>query len=197
MKNEHLQSGRKNQKQETRKKILSAAQQLLQAAKELTMEDIAEKAGISRATIYRYYANIDALSTELLLQLNVPDPSALMEQYQHSSTQEALLGMQKAYLKFVLDNENTSRKFLAAVLSSSNPKLQRGQNRISAVRNYFDSNTSELDPKTKNKLIHIAVVLMGIESIIATKDVCDLDDPTATETLSWGLQMILKGCNIA
>ncbi len=162
--------------------------------KEPTMEDIAEKAGISRATIYRYYTNVDAISTELLLQLNVPDPTVLMEQYKNSSLLEAMLGFQKAYLKFALDNEKTSRKFLAAVLSSSNPKLQRGQNRISAIGAYFDSNTIALDMKTKNKLKNISVVLMGIESIIATKDVCDLTTAESIETLEWGLEMIIKGC---
>lgn len=162
--------------------------------KEPTMEDIAEKAGISRATIYRYYTNVDAISTELLLQLNVPDPSVLLEQYKNSSLLEALLGFQKAYLQFALDNEKTSRKFLAAVLSSSNPKLQRGQNRISAIGAYFASNAIDLDLETKNKLKNISVVLMGIESIIATKDVCDLNTAESIETLKWGLEMIIKGC---
>lgn len=194
MKKEHLQSGRKNQKHETRKKILVATQQLLEMGKEPTMEDIAEKAGISRATIYRYYTNVDAISTELLLQLNVPDPSVLLEQYKNSSLLEALLGFQKAYLQFALDNEKTSRKFLAAVLSSSNPKLQRGQNRISAIGAYFASNAIDLDLETKNKLKNISVVLMGIESIIATKDVCDLNTAESIETLKWGLEMIIKGC---
>lgn len=194
MKKEHLQSGRKNQKQETRKKILFATQQLLEMGKEPTMEDIAEKAGISRATIYRYYTNVDAISTELLLQLNVPDPSVLLEQYKNCSLLKALLGFQKAYLQFSLDNEKTSRKFLAAVLSSSNPKLQRGQNRISAIGAYFASNAIDLDLETKNKLKNISVVLMGIESIIATKDVCDLTTAESLETLEWGLEMIIKGC---
>ncbi|MFC4218763.1 TetR/AcrR family transcriptional regulator [Flagellimonas marina] len=193
MKNEHLQSGRKNQKQETRRRILLAAQQLLEMEQELTMENIAEQAGISRATIYRYYTNIDALSTELLLQLNVPDPTDLIEQFRNNSLQDAMLGFQKAYLKFVLDNENTSRKFLVAVLASSNPK-QRGQNRISVVRDYFASSTIDLDSQKKKKLMNIAVVLMGIESIIATKDVCDLSTKESIETLQWGLKMIVKGC---
>jgi AcrR family transcriptional regulator len=193
MKNEHLQSGRKNQKQETRRRILLAAQQLLEMEQELTMENIAEQAGISRATIYRYYTNIDALSTELLLQLNVPDPTDLIEQFRNNSLQDAMLGFQKAYLKFVLDNENTSRKFLVAVLASSNPK-QRGQNRICVVRDYFASSTIDLDSQKKKKLMNIAVVLMGIESIIATKDVCDLSTKESIETLQWGLKMIVKGC---
>jgi len=50
MKEKHITSGRKKQKQNTRDKILEASRQLLEKKVTLTMENVAEKAGISRAT---------------------------------------------------------------------------------------------------------------------------------------------------
>nr|WP_321414511.1 helix-turn-helix domain-containing protein [uncultured Allomuricauda sp.] len=44
----------------------------------LTMENVAERAGVSRATIYRYYTNIDSISMDLILQLDVPKPDRFL-----------------------------------------------------------------------------------------------------------------------
>lgn len=196
MKKEHITSGRKKQKQNTRDKILEASRQLLEKKVALTMENVAEKAGISRATIYRYYTNIDSISMDLILQLDVPNPETIFSNNEGASHNDALLDIQKAYLDFSLRNEQTSRKFLTAVLASSNPHMRRGKNRINTIKEHFKSNKVDLSEADKEKLIHISVLLMGIESIITVKDVCGLDNQTATDTLSWGLQMILKGCGI-
>ena len=196
MKDRHIASGRKKQKQNTRDKILEALRELLEKKETLTMENVAEKAGISRATIYRYYTNIDSISMDLILQLDVPKPDSFFGNDKETSENDTLLNIQKAYLDFSLRNEQTSRKFLAAVLASSNPQMRRGKNRINTLREYFKSTKTDLSEEEKEKLIHLSVLLMGIESIITAKDVCELDNETTFETLSWGLQMILKGCGL-
>ena len=196
MKEKHITSGRKKQKQNTRDKILEASQQLLEKKVTLTMENVAEKAGISRATVYRYYTNIDSLSMDLIFQLDVPNPETILSNNEGASHKDTILGIQKAYLDFSLRNEQTSRQFLAAVLASSNPNMRRGKNRINTLKEHFKSNEVDLSKEDKEKLIHLSVLLMGIESIITAKDVCGLDNQTATNTLTWGLQMILKGCGV-
>ncbi|WP_318309522.1 TetR/AcrR family transcriptional regulator [Flagellimonas crocea] len=196
MKNEHIESGRKNQKLNTRDKILEATRKQLEKKVPLTMEGIAENAGISRATIYRYYTNTDAISMDLLLQLDVPNTDTVFEKNKEASPRDAILSIQKAYLDFSFRNEQTSRKFLAAVLSSPNSKMKRGQNRITTLRNYFASHKTSLSEEEKEKLIHVSVLLMGIESVITAKDVCGLDDETAANSITWGLEMILKGCRM-
>lgn len=196
MKEKHITSGRKKQKQNTRDKILEASRKLLEKKVALTMENVAESAGISRATIYRYYTNIDSISMDLILQLDVPKPDSFFGNDKETSENDTLLNIQKAYLDFSLRNEQTSRKFLAAVLASSNPQMRRGKNRINTLRECFKSNNVDLNEEEKEKLIHLSVLLMGIESIITAKDVCELDNETTFETLSWGLQMILKGCGL-
>ena len=74
--------------------------------------------------------------------------------------------------------------------------MRRGKNRINTLKEHFKSNKVDLSEEDKEKLVHLSVLLMGIESIITAKDVCGLDNRTATDTLSWGLQMILKGCGV-
>jgi len=194
---EHLKTGRTEQKLSTRSNILVAAHKILEKGENLTMESIASEANISRATIYRYYSNVDSLSTELILHLNIPNKENMVEMLKEEKLDTALLSIQNTYLNFILDNEATARKFLGAILSSSDPKLVRGKNRLRALQFYFDSKKNQWDKEKTEKLTHIAVLLMGIESIIVSKDVCGLNDKKTKETLQWGLEMILKGISVS
>lgn len=191
---DHLLSGRKEQKMHTKKKILYAANTLLKSQQALTMDNVAKEAGISRATIYRYYSNTESIATELILQLNVPDAKTLLEAYQGREVEEALTEIQDRYLSFIFQNEHPSREFLAAYLSSTAPKIKRGQNRITTVKSYFANNPTGLNPKAIENITHISILLMGIEAILVTKDICGLDNAQSKEVLQWGLQMMIKGC---
>ena len=191
--NKHLESGRTAQKQQTRRKILLAANQLLEKGIGLSMEAIAKEAAISRATIYRYYSSIDSLATELILQLNVPTQPQIDKVVTGKNLKADLTNIQEIYLNFILENEVASRKFLGAVLSSADPKLERGKNRLHALTHYFEQFPSSFAAKDHQNLINVSVLLMGIESIIVSKDVCGLEADEAKNALRWGLEMILKG----
>ncbi|PKA99189.1 TetR family transcriptional regulator [Flavobacteriaceae bacterium MAR_2009_75] len=193
MSNAHLSSGRKAQKQQTRQNILKAANYLVKNNQALNMDDIAEQAGISRATIYRYYSNVEEIATELILQLNVPDPDKLYFDFKDVNLSEAMKGIQNAYLDFIFNNENPSKKFLGALLSSTDEKLERGQNRITAIRNFLESKNLNASKDEKEKLSAIAVLLMGIEAILVTKDICGLTNEESRATLNWAMERILKG----
>ena len=116
MSNEHLNSGRKAQKLQTRKKILKAANNLVKNNQALNMDAVAQEAGISRATIYRYYSNTEDIATELILQLNVPDAEKLNSGLKGTNLTDAMKSIQNAYLDFIFKNENPSKKFLGAVV---------------------------------------------------------------------------------
>lgn len=195
--NEHLNSGRTDQKLNTRSKILTAAHKLLEKGIDFTMENVAKEARISRATMYRYYSNVDSLSTELILHLNLPKTESIIARIKNNETPQAILQIQDTYLDFILQNESAARKFLGAVLSSSDPKLVRGKNRLSTLQVYFELIKADLKKDELEKLIHISVLLMGIESVLVSKDVCGLDNKKTKETLHWGLKMILKGTKLS
>ncbi|AYN66882.1 TetR/AcrR family transcriptional regulator [Euzebyella marina] len=193
MSNEHLNSGRKAQKLQTRKKILKAANNLVKNNQALNMDAVAHEAGISRATIYRYYSNTEDIATELILQLNVPDAEKLNSGLKGTNLTDAMKSIQNAYLDFIFKNENPSKKFLGAVLSSSDTKLERGQNRITSISKFLNSDDIKMSGEEKKKLSVIATLLMGIEAVLVTKDVCGLDNKESRETLNWAMERILEG----
>lgn len=194
MKNDYLNKGRVNQKLETREKILNAAQYFLNEGTAYTLEQVAEKAGISRATIYRYYSSVEMLAAETILDMNVKTPEQLYDDIKELGLKEKLLGVQDYFNGFAQDNENAFRNYLSIVLSPDSPPIKRGGRRIRTLKMIL--NEAKLNKKDSKKLQVLLTILMGIEPLIVTKDVCGLNNKESTELLKWGMELILKGISI-
>ncbi len=195
MSRSEITKGRINQKLQTRTEILNAARELMQEEKKVTLEDVAQKANISRATMYRYFSNIGLLFTEASLDIHHKTPEQLSDGVKNMSFEERLFYIQKHYNKLALDNEIGFRRYLSAVLSESivSQKTLRGGRRTEALMKTLEPFRDQFSNATYKKLISISSVLMGIDSIIICKDVCNLDNQETEETLKWALDMILKG----
>ncbi|UII20496.1 TetR/AcrR family transcriptional regulator [Fulvivirga ligni] len=190
MKNDFLDKGRVNQKLGTRDNILAAAQHFLKVGKEFTLDDIAGYAGISRATVYRYYSNVDELAGEAGLAIKTKTPEALYESNKDRKVSEAVLEVQDYYNNLALEHENAFRKYLAVAIASTS-KLKRGARRVKTLQMILKD--SKIDKTEKENLIHLLTILMGMEPIIVTKDVCGLDNEQSKDLLKWGMEKILKG----
>src|SRR5210317_1577494 len=130
MKNEYLNKGRTGQKQKTREKILQAAKEIQGKGVEFSLEKVAEMAGISRATIYRYYSNNDILSAEAVLDMRTRTPDQILSAFTKADLETTLLGIQQYYNTLAIKNEKAFRKYLSVILNPENPVSVRGARRI-------------------------------------------------------------------
>lgn len=193
MKNEYLSKGRTGQKQKTREKILQAAKELQGQGVEFSLEKVAEVAGISRATIYRYYSNKDILSAEAVLDMRTQTPDQILSKFSQADLETTLLGIQWYYNTLAIKNEMAFRKYLSVILNPENPVSARGARRIQTLSKAIEGKDSTISRKDQEKLIYLATLMMGIEAFIVTRDVCQLDEDTSEEILQWGLKTLLKG----
>ena len=193
MNESYLQSGRSNQKLETRKKILAGARQLLALQGQFTLEDVAKHVDISRATIYRYYSNIDVLISEA--GIGVPEDSkSILRTLKDLDLSAKLRGIQRYYNTYTLDNEAAFRKFLSIHINADQSDNKRGARRTSTLQMALED--SQLNSKEKKDLAMLLTLLMGMEPFIITKDVCGLNNKASLELLNWGFDLILKGINL-
>ena len=190
MKREYIQTGRINQKLETRSKILESAKQLVRQGIDFNLEDVANNAEISRATIYRYYPNLEILSYEVGIDIGTKTPEDIIEDLKDCSLNDTILGIQNYYNDHAVNNENAFRKYLSAVLTSASEK-KRGARRNKTLQ--LALMKSGLRPKEKKDLVHFLTILMGIEPLIVAKDVSGLDYKEFKELMSWGMKLVLKG----
>ncbi len=191
MSKEYVQSGRSNQKQETRKKILKSAQYFIEKGEEFNLEDVANRSGISRATIYRYFPNVDVLSAEAGLDVSTLDPTELYARLKGKDLKEDILEVQNYYNTLATSHEGLFRKYISAILDQSTKTPERGARRKKTLKLLFEE--QKMTPKEKEDLSNLLTVLMGIEPLIVAKDVCGLDNQESLRLLSWGLELLFDG----
>ena len=191
MKDDYIKTGRTNQKIETRSNILMNAQYFLNNGLEFNLEDIAKRSGISRATIYRYFSNVDILAAEAGLDVNTKKSETICENLKGKTLEDKIVEIQDYYNTLALDHEKLFRKYISAVLDSSTPTQKRGARRKKTLQLVLES--TNYTPKEKEDLSNLLTILMGIEPLIVTKDVCGLNNSESTKLLKWGLELLLKG----
>lgn len=193
MSESYLDQGRSNQKRQTRNNLLKAAKQLLGRDEEFTLDKVAQIAGVSRATIYRYYSDKDVLSAEAVLDMRTTPPESVVDSLSDHSLSKTLRGIQHYYNSLTADNEKAFRKYLSVILDADKEVNKRGGRRIRALEKALAEKGRQLPEAERTNLVRIATLLMGIEAYIVMKDVCGLDTEEADATLEWGLQTLLRG----
>jgi len=200
MKNADINSGRVKQKKETRDGILKAAQELLEGNPSFSLEDVARHMGISRATIYRYYSNVDLLYAEATLSLRVKQPADFVEEVKGMNLLESLTYVQGYYNHLAQLHENSYRRYMSVVLAESIRESKsgplRGARRPAALESVLRPFEEKIGKENISKLKQIATVLSGIEPMIANRDVNGLSSGQSEELLGWALEMILKGMGL-
>ena len=194
MKNSYVTEGRVNQKLETRNKILASARYFIEKGTDFTLETIAKKAGISRATVYRYYSSVEILSSEAVLDIQTKSPKAILEDSKESDMPTVVKAIQQYYNVLALNNEEAFRTYVSIAMTNNDSTIKRGARRKKTLQLALER--ADIPVKEKNNLINFLTVIMGIEPIVVTKDVCGLNNQESKEVLSWGLEMILRGLSV-
>lgn len=192
MSKQYIQKGRKTQKLKTRDKILRSTQKLLEKNKDISLEDVAKEAGISRATIYRYYSSIDVLAAEAVLDLNTKSSEDLYDEVAGKDLKEAILSMQDYYNQLTIDNESGFRKYMSVVLNNDHSDKMRGARRKKSLMMLLENKAQQMSAQDKENLANITTVLMGIEAFVVTKDVCGLNNVESKNLLNWGMEKLLE-----
>lgn len=200
MKNSETISGRVKQKRETRDRILNAARVLLESKPAFSLEDVASETGISRATIYRYYSNVDLLCAEAALSVRVKLPADFIEDVRGMDLLQSLSYVQSYYNHLAHSHENSYRKYMSVVLAESIQDAKtvplRGARRPATLEVVLKPYEEKIGVENTRKLKQIVTVLSGIEPMIANKDVNGLNNEESGELLKWALEMIVKGMEL-
>lgn len=193
MKDNYINSGRTNQKIETRGKMLISAQYFLNKGLAFNLEDIAKRTGVSRATIYRYFSNVDVLAAEAALDVSTKSPVTIFKNLHGKTIEDKVLEIQDYYNTLATNHEKLFRKYLSTVLDSGTSTQKRGARRKKTLQLILEN--TNYTSKEKRDLSNLLTILMGIEPLIVTKDVCGLSDDESFELLKWGMELLLKGFN--
>jgi AcrR family transcriptional regulator len=191
-------SGRPNQTNRTRKDLLQAASRLLKRGDKLTLEDIAEEAGVSRATAYRYFSSVDALIVEAPIDGAVPDPDEVFSNSSDDDPVERLVCVETALHEMISTNEPALRLLLAHSLQGTmngnrdNDLPVRQNRRTALIEAALAPARRRFKPADLKTLTTALALIMGTESMVVFKDVLQMDDKQARAVRRWAIRALVQ-----
>jgi AcrR family transcriptional regulator len=193
--NEDL-AGRFNQRRRTRKDLLQAAARLVKQGRKPTLEEIAEEAAVSRATAYRYFPNVEALLREAALDVAVPAPEGLFETDTDDDPVTRMEKVERALHDMIRDNEASLRLMLA---SSLEQRVQgdgdippRQNRRTPLIEAALRPARHQFKPADLRMLTRALAIVIGTESMVACKDVLQLDETEARKVRRWAIRALVE-----
>jgi AcrR family transcriptional regulator len=184
-----------NQELRTRKDLLLAAGRLMKEGRRPSMDEVAEEALVSRATVYRYFRNIEALLAEVPVDAFVGDPAAIFEN-DTTADPETRIDTAEAFIhEAIYHNEAQLRILLANSIGRdlTDDTFPRRQNRreplidsaLATARHRFRDDVYD-------KLRAALALIVGPESMIVFRDVLHLDKDTARAVKSWAVRALVR-----
>ena len=187
------QTGRRHQKERTRRALIGAARNLLADGATPTVEAAAAAATISRATAYRYFPNQHALLaaahpevdvTTLLAGDAPPDPEARLDAVVNGVA-NIFLSSETTYrtmLRLSLEPDPAARGDLA---------LRKGL-RLGWIEHALDPIRDQIPTDQFRRLVHAIAVAIGIEAIIVLVDLAGLSRTEALDVIRWSARALLR-----
>jgi AcrR family transcriptional regulator len=188
-------AGRPNQRRRTRQDLLRAASDLMKAGRRPSLEEVAEAALVSRATAYRYFPSIEALMVEASLDVAFPDPREVLAGAPDKDAVARLEVVDRAMDEMIRANEAALRTMLAHTVQpgAEEAGLPRRQNRRAALIDAaLEPASDAFRPADLARLKAALGVLMGTESMVAFRDVLQLDFAEAAEVRRWAIRVLTE-----
>lgn len=190
-------AGRRNQRRRTRKDLLEAAARLAKLGARPSLEEVAEAALVSRATAYRYFPSVEALMLEASLDIATPTPDSV---FAAANTDDPIARMRLADAaldEMIQANEAGLRLMLAQSLERTatgarDPDLPARQNRrMPLIEAALEPARASFSAGAHDTLTKALALIIGTESMIAFKDVLQLDDAEARRVKSWAIEALV------
>ncbi|HLK48324.1 MAG TPA: TetR/AcrR family transcriptional regulator [Bryobacteraceae bacterium] len=181
--------GRESQKNRTRKELVAAASELMRAGRHPTVTDVAEAAGISRATAYRYFPTQELLWAEVAL-FAVGGP-LIPPAAETASVPEAVGRLVRRVGEWSFSNEQPLRTILRLSLDAATG-VRRPGHRREWIQEALAPARHEIDPKTYDKLSKALTLLLGIDPVVVMKDIAGASREQALDALEWSARALVE-----
>jgi AcrR family transcriptional regulator len=190
--------GRGNQKRRTRKDLLLAASRLMKQGRQPSIEEIAEEALVSRATVYRYFPSVEDLLLEAGLDLAAPSAEALFGADRSGDLVARVERVDEALHEMILANEAPLRMMLAHALQhglkgehGEGGPPRRQNRRTPLIEAALEPGRTQLRPAAMKTLSHALALVVGTEAMLVFKDVLQVDDAEARRVKRWMIRALV------
>jgi len=188
-------SGRAAQKRRTRQALLDAANALLDAGRRPSLDDVAERAEVSRATAYRYFTSSDDLLTDAVIDRSLV-PAEVLFPEREGSLLDRVLAVEEATNPLLLADE-VAVHVITRVVSEAwlaggpeDPGARPGR-RLPLIAAALAPYADMLGPGRTRRLRDAIALAIGTEAVVTLRDVCELSPEGARETARWAIRSLV------
>ena len=191
---------RTQQKLRTRLHIIESAKRLRDSGTtDYSLEDVAEEAKVSRATIYRYFPSVSALHVELGLVAQLKSPEDLLARAPEDPFERVQLVHAHAF-ELTAENEAQFRAFLKSSMDlwerhndRDGRGPLRGARRVALVESALAPWKNEFTAAEFRRLVQSVALLTFFEPFLVLKDVFHLENKDADKVIRFALEALLTG----
>ncbi|SFS03751.1 transcriptional regulator, TetR family [Dyella sp. OK004] len=192
-----LRKGRANQKQRTRRTLLETAAALIAKGERPTVTEVADAAGISRRTAYRYFPTQVKLMTEAALEGLRPSMESAINDAPPGTTSGAIETRVDALVeqmqRLALANEALLRTMIhETVLHAPSDTQPRGSRRVEWIEAAIQPLRARLGPAAYARLVSGLSLVVGIEALLVLRDIRGLSGTQAIQVSHWMARALLK-----
>jgi AcrR family transcriptional regulator len=171
--------------------LAQTARAQLRDGGEMTVAAVAERAGVSRATAYRYFVSNDAVTVwatrPVSIQADAPEVPATTEAQAPGERAARLVRDQGIW---AFEHERELRAILALSLApdagdrglSRHGKMRRSQWIEDGLLKYLPDSITE---EHRNRLAAALTPLFGSDAVVWTRDAAELDQAQALDVMAW------------
>ena len=161
----------------------------MNAGQSPTVTDVAEAAGISRATAYRYFPTQDMLLAEVAL-FSVGGP--LMAQGGTAgSVVDSVAFLVRRVAQWAYQNQQALRTLLRLSLDPANA-VQRPGHRTEWIATVLAPARGEMDRDVYERLATSLTLLIGIDPIVVMQDIARVPEQKALDSLEWAARSMVQ-----
>jgi AcrR family transcriptional regulator len=189
-----------NVRRRTRGAMIEAVTQLVHEGASPSVTEVADAAGVSRATAYRYFPTQESLLAEVI----VPDLEAALDAEALPEDLESRFGAAFAPIwTSYIEHEVAYRTMLRRGLERPpGESIERGKaekagsiragRRVRWLRNALEPAHERMDEESFERLVAAMCLCVGIESLVVLRDVCGLEAKKAEQVARWAAFALLR-----
>ncbi|HEX7122808.1 MAG TPA: TetR/AcrR family transcriptional regulator [Gemmatimonadaceae bacterium] len=189
---------RSGPRERTLRLLREAAQELLRTGRPLTVPAVAELAGVSRATAYRYFPTNDAVVLHATMSL-ADDPLHDADWAPPTANSSGELidraaDLVRATAAWAFDHATELRTMLRLSLAPerATQRPRRGlTNRGRWIEALLKDLPSHVSPAARRRLAAALTPLFGSDAIVWTADIAELSRDEAIDVLAWMAQALI------
>ena len=191
--------GRSRQKLRTRRLLIETAVQLIAAGGQPSVTEVADAAGVSRRTAYRYFPTREKLHAEAALNglrpvmdaaIAAAPPSARGTADVESRVEVLVSNMQR----LAIENETLLRTMIHQTVLK--PRADREPSRGTRRLEWIETALGPLRPKLTavayERLVNAVALCTGIEALLVLRDVCGLSADESVKVSQWMARVVLQ-----